>query len=174
MSTSHQSTKRGRVDLLSTPVMRTAAWTIAALLLIGYATGEEVQHIHALLGYGLAAVVVAAISWELITAHQHRSAGVRTGLVAARAALTSQASSPIGGPALIASTLMILVGGLALVALAMLWLTHSFWTAVAIDEAHEAIAYLSLGLAIFYVAMVIVGSSQRALRVFRFSRRRAR
>ena len=170
MSSWQQRANFARLDLLSTPIMRGAAWTIAVLLLTGYLTGEEVQHTHALLGYGLAAVLIATVFWELMRPHEHRASGVSTGVTAARAAFTTPSSSQFGGPALIASALMLLVGLLALIALAMLWLAHSLWTAVDVDEAHEAIAYLSLGLAVFFVLMVIFGSSQETVRRLRIPR----
>jgi hypothetical protein len=88
---------RTEPDLLLARTMRTAAWMTAALLLIGYATGEEFQHTHALLGYGFAAVLTATICWELIM-RQHRPTGVSTEMSAANAAFNRPSSWHIGGP----------------------------------------------------------------------------
>jgi hypothetical protein len=167
MSTWLQRVEPAPLDPLSALVMRAAACVVLLLLLISYFSGEEeVQHIHALLGYGLAAVLIAAILWELLIPHGHRAAKFKTSLGAARRAFRrSHSSSQPVGPTFIAGSLIVLVAGLALVAIAMLWLTHSFWSSVGVDEAHEAIAYLTLGLAVFYVAMVIVGSVEHVFRL---------
>jgi cytochrome b561 len=52
------------------------------------------------------------------------------------------------------------VAVIALFALVLVFLTHNFYSATAIDEMHEVIAYLALGLVAFHVVLVIVASMQ--------------
>lgn len=97
--------KHASFDLLSSPIMRVAAWIVAVLLVVAYLTGEEIQHTHVLLGYGLAAVPVAGVVWELLAPHARRSASAGTALNAARAGFRASTPSQFGGAASIASGL---------------------------------------------------------------------
>ena len=47
-------------------LFRVAALCLGVLLVLAYVTGEEFQHTHVLIGYGLAAVVITTIYWELV------------------------------------------------------------------------------------------------------------
>jgi cytochrome b len=166
----HVSSAHRPAEIFIVPVIRAGALVIALLLVLAYATGEEFQHTHAPLGYGLAALLAAWICWELIRPHDLRSATFAGAISAAARAASSPFAAHSSAPALLASVLLLLVGALALVALAMLWLAHWLWTPAGVDEAHEAIAYLSLGLAIVFIALVIFAASQQADRLFAKSR----
>jgi hypothetical protein len=76
------------------------------------------------------AVLAAMIVWELIRPRDHRVANLTSGAKAGRAALSGPNSFQTSGPSLIAAGLVVLVGGLALIALAILWVTHTFWSTV--------------------------------------------
>jgi hypothetical protein len=117
------------------------------------------------------AVLAAMIVWELIRPRDHRVANLTSGAKAGRAALSGPNPFQTSGPSLIAAGLVVLVGGLALIALAILWVTHTFWSTVNVDEAHEAIAYISLGLALFYLSMVVFGISHEFTARFGSARR---
>ena len=145
-------------------LIRMAALCLAIVLVLAYVTGEEFQHTHALIGYGLAAVVIATIYWELVRPQDVRfrgsilsvfRAGTFTNLV--RVALARPGK---GSAALAAIGVLLVLAVLALVTLALIVLTHAMWTAAAVDEMHEVVAYFSIGLVVFFVAVVAIASGE--------------
>lgn len=142
-------------------LFRVAALCLAVLLVLAYLTGEEFAHTHALIGYGLAAVVVAAVYWELIRPPHARFHGsifsAKTVATILRAALAPPRRA---SPAFAALGVLVLLAGLALVTLVVIALTHALWKPAAVDEMHEVVAYFALGLVAFYVVIVLIASTE--------------
>ncbi len=154
-------------------LIRAASVFLIVLLIFAYATGEEYQETHLLIAYGGAAVLVAALYWELVRPHDARFKHYLFSRRAAQAIGLAWRGTNIGrssAPIVIGIALLLLMAILACVALAMIVLTHSFWPPAAVDEMHEALAYLALGLVVFYLAIVLVSSSEHLERRLRGSR----
>jgi len=142
-------------------LFRVAALCLGILLVVAYVTGEEFEHTHVLIGYGLAAVVIATIYWELVRPQHARFHGsifsTRTLATVFRTAL----APPRKGPAAFAAMgVLVLLAILALVTLVVIALTHALWSAAAVTEMHEVVAYFALGLVAFFVVVVLIASAE--------------
>jgi cytochrome b len=119
--------------------IRISGWCLLILLIVAYATGEEYPHTHAIIGYGIAVLVVAAICWEFFR--------------------TRSAASDMPQTAGIAFLIILpILSLLAASALMIMLITHNFWGTTLVDEMHEVVAYFALGLLAFYLAAVTVTS----------------
>jgi hypothetical protein len=144
-------------------LVRAGGVLLLALLVMAYATGEEFQHTHMLLAWSGAAVVVTALYWELVRPHTARFADQLFGrrfIQATRIGLKGGHLEGSSGPVLIGITLLTLMAITGFAAVVLLALTHALWPAADVDEMHEVLAYLALGLVIFYIAIVLITSSE--------------
>ena len=144
--------------------IRASAVFLALLLVVAYVTGEETQHTHAILGYALAGLVVTQIWWELFRPHSSRY--VDSVFHPERVAeLFKRVSSDLADGKITAGSFVLAVAMviaiISIFALVLVFLTHNFYSATAVDEMHEVIAYFALGLVVFHVALVIIASMQR-------------
>jgi cytochrome b len=144
--------------------IRASAVFLALLLVIAYVTGEETQHTHAILGYALASLVVTQIWWELFRPHASRY--VDSVFHPERAIeLFKRVSSDLADGKSAASSFVLAVAMviaiISIFALVLVFLTHNFYAATAVDEMHEVIAYFALGLVVFHIVLVIIASMQR-------------
>jgi cytochrome b len=145
-------------------VVRASGVCLFLLLVVAYATGEEVQHTHMLIGYAIAALLIIGLWWELFRPHQSRYLDSIFHLTKVRA-LFQHAARKVAHTNKIASGLFVLavvitVAVIALFALILMFLTHNFYPATNIDEMHEVVAYFALGLVAFHVVVVIVASAE--------------
>ncbi len=144
--------------------IRASAVFLALLLVVAYVTGEETQHTHAIFGYALAGLVVTQIWWELFRPHSSRY--VDSVFHPERVAeLFKRVSSDLADGKITAGSFVLAVAMviaiISIFALMLVFLTHNFYSATAVDEMHEVIAYFALGLVVFHVALVIIASMQR-------------
>lgn len=147
-------------------LIRVAALCLGVVLLVAYLTGEEVQHTHTLIGYGLAAVIIATVYWELVRPHHARFLGPIFRADTLTTVFRTALAPPRKGPSAFAAMgVLVLLAILALVTLVLIVVTHSLWSAVAVDEMHEVVAYFSLGLVAFFVAVVAIASGEHLERV---------
>ncbi len=154
-------------------LVRAAGLLLLALLILAYATGEEYQETHLLIAYAGAAVVLAAVYWELVRPHEERFKDYLFSRRAAQAIGSVWKGSNIGvssAPIVMGIALLLLMTMLASAALVIIIATHSLWPAAAVDEMHEVVTYLALGLVVFYLAVVLVTSSEHLERRLRRSR----
>ena len=145
-------------------VVRASGVCLFLLLVVAYATGEEVQHTHMLIGYAIAALLIIGLWWELFRPHQSRYLDSIFHLPKVRA-LFQRAARQVAHTNKIATGLFVLavvitVAVIALFALILMFLTHNFYPATNIDEMHEVVAYFALGLVAFHVVVVIVASAE--------------
>ncbi len=155
-------------------LVRAASVLLLALLILAYATGEEYQETHLLVAYAGAALVITALYWELVRPHEARFKDYLFSWRAVQAIGSAWKGMNIGASSAATLTgiaLLLLMAMLASAALAMIALTHSFWPAAAVDEMHEVVAYLALGLVVFYLVIVLVNSSEHLERRLRGGRR---
>ena len=109
------------------------------MLIVAYATGEEFPHTHAIIGYGIAVLVLAAVFWEFFR--------MRSG--------ASDMPQTAGIGFLIMLPILSLLAASALI---IMLITHNFWGTTLVDEMHEVVAYFALGLLAFYLAVVTITS----------------
>lgn len=164
-----QSAASPAADLFDA-LVRAASILLLALLILAYATGEEYQETHLLIAYASAALVVAALYWELVRPHEARFKDYLFSRRAAQAIGSVWKGTNIGvssAPVVMGIALLLLMAILACAALAMIVATHSLWPAAAVDEMHEVVAYLALGLVVFYLVVVLISSSEHLERRLR-------
>lgn len=144
--------------------IRVSAVCLFLLLVVAYVTGEEFQHTHQAIGYSIAALIITQLLWELLRPHSTRyldsifhPPGVRVLFqYASRDLAHSNISS--GFFVLVIATVIAVI---ALAALVLVFFTHNFYSATAVDEMHEVVTYLAVGLVIFHITLVIIASIQR-------------
>jgi cytochrome b len=152
------------IDSLWDFAIRASAVCLALLLVIAYVTGEETQHTHAILGYALAGLVVTQIWWELFRPHASRY--VDSVFHPERVAeLFKRVSSDLADGTVAAGTFVLavamVIATISIFTFVLVFLTHNLYPATAVDEMHEVVAYLALGLVVFHIALVVIASMQR-------------
>lgn len=145
------------------PLVRIFHWSLAALFLGTYLTGDEIEWMHIRMGYAIAALLAFRLVWGVIGTRRARFTDFVKGPRTVFAYLTSLAAgrapryighNPAGGA-------MILMLGVSLIGSCVsgyLMSADPLWGAKWIEEVHEAFAHLSLGLVVLHVAGVVVSS----------------
>ncbi|MFZ1682486.1 MAG: cytochrome b/b6 domain-containing protein [Rhizobiaceae bacterium] len=152
----------GRVRVWD-PFVRLFHWSLVALFAFAFLTGDEWDAAHETAGLVIAALVAARIVWGFIGTQHARFAsfvrGPRTVLafLAATARLRAPrhlGHNPAGGAMMIA--LLAMIAGIAGTGYMM---TTDAWFGVEwLEDAHEALAYATLGLVALHVVGVIIAS----------------
>jgi hypothetical protein len=137
-------------------MLRSSGAGLTFLLLVAYATGDEYPHTHMLIGYGIAAVIIANLYWELVHPHRLHSGSNISRLTFSTAI---QDALSANSPAFVALTILALVSAIAGVAVALMVATH-IWASPIVEEVHEAIAYFALGLAALHIVVVLIASAE--------------
>jgi cytochrome b len=145
------------------PFVRLFHWSLVALFVCAFLTGDEIAWLHIGAGYAIAVLVILRIVWGFVGPRNARFAAfVRPpGEVAAflRDSLSLKARrylghNPAGGAMIVA-----LLGLLTYVSITgMLLTTDAFWGSHALKEAHEAGVYALVGLVFLHLAGVILAS----------------
>ena len=137
-------------------MLRSSGAGLTFLLLVAYATGDEYPHTHMLIGYGIAAVIIANLYWELVHPHRLHLSGSNVSRLTFSTAIQDALSA--NSPAFLALAILALVSALAAVAVALMVATH-IWAFPIVEEMHEALAYFALGLAALHVVVVLIASA---------------
>ena len=150
--------------------IRISGWSLLVLLIVAYATGEEFQHTHRIIGYGIAVLVVVGIFWGLIRPHNAKFSGPLYSPSGIRALFQNAISGTEQPDARHTSAvgfviILPILAVLAACAVIIMLATHNFWGATQVDEMHEVVAYFALGLLAFYVAMVVIASTEHVMRL---------
>jgi hypothetical protein len=149
-------------------MLRSSGGGLLFMLALAYLTGEEYQHTHMLIGYGIAVVIAANLYWEVVRPHQLHLEGTHAPHDSFSAVLRDALSADT--PGFVALTVLGLVSILASVALVLMALTH-LWVVPMVEEMHEAIAYFTLAIVVLHVAVVLIASAdyleRRLARVLR-------
>lgn len=145
------------------PLVRVFHWSLAALVAVAFATGDEVEAVHVAAGYGVVGLMAVRIAWGFVgTRHARFSDFVASpGTVVAylRDMLRFRAPrhlghNPAGGAMIVALILLVAVTG----ATGIMMTSDAFWGAEWVEDVHEAFAHLTLVFAGLHVAGVIVSS----------------
>ena len=145
------------------PFVRIFHWSLVALFIVAFATGDEIEWLHIRIGYAIAALVALRIVWGFVGT---RHAQFRDFIRAPRelAAYLGQAlqwraprhlgHNPAGGAMVVA--LLAMIAGIAATGFAMT--TDAFWGAEWVEDLHEGLVYTTVGLIVLHVAGVIFSS----------------
>ena len=143
--------------------VRVFHWSLATLFLVAYATGDEVEKVHIAAGYAIAGLVGARILWGFIgPPHARFSSFVRRPRevfeylrdVALLRAPRYIGHNPAGGAMILALLAMLI--GISITGYMMT--TDAYWGAKWVEEVHETLANLTIGLVVIHVLGVLVAS----------------
>jgi cytochrome b len=138
-------------------------WSLVALFIVAFATGDEIERVHIAVGYTIAALVAARIVWGFVGSRYARFSNfVRRPaetLHYMRQALRGRAPRYIGhNPAGGLMTLALLGMIIAISGTGLMMTTDVFWGAEWVEDVHEGLVYATLGLIALHVAGVVVTS----------------
>ena len=145
------------------PLVRVFHWSLATLFLVAYVTGDEIERVHVAAGYAIAGLIALRVVWGFVgPRHARFSNFVRSPRevlaylrdVAMFRAPRYLGHNPAGGVMIIALLVLLLGTGLT----GYLMTTDVFWGAKWIEEVHEALANLTVGLIVFHVVGVLISS----------------
>jgi cytochrome b len=143
------------------PFVRIFHWSLVALFVLAYATGDESERLHIWSGYAIAGLVALRIAWGLLgPPHARFSDFVRPPRevlqhlrdTARGAARRHLGHNPAGG-AMVVALLTMLAGTCAS---GYLLTTDVLWQAKWVEEVHEAFANITVALIIVHVLGVLV------------------
>jgi cytochrome b len=145
------------------PFVRVFHWSLAALFLVAYATGDEIERVHIAAGYAIASLIAARIVWGFIgPRHARFSSFVRPPrevLTYLRDVALLRAPRYIGhnpaGGAMIVALFSTLIGTCIT---GYMMMTDAYWGAKWVEEVHETLANLTIGLVVVHILGVLVAS----------------
>lgn len=145
------------------PFVRVFHWSLAALVLLAYATGDELEQLHIAAGYTIAGLLALRVLWGFVGPRHARFGdfvrsprAVLTYLrdVALLRAPRYLGHNPAGGFMIVALIVMLIgtcVSGYMMT-------TDAYWGSEAFEEVHETFANLTIGLIVVHVFGVLVAS----------------
>lgn len=143
--------------------VRVFHWSVVLLFVLAYATGDEVERVHVAAGYAIAALVALRIGWGILGPPHARFRSFvrppREVLAYLRDAALLRAPrylghNPAGGAMIVA--LLTLLGATGVTGYAMT--TDALWGAKWLEEVHESLANLTVGLVVLHVLGVLIAS----------------
>lgn len=147
------------------PLIRIFHWSLVGLFVIAYATGDDYERLHIAVGYAIAGLVLLRLVWGVVGPETARfSSFVRSPRAVAgyvRDVISGTAArylghNPAGGLMIVA-----LLGTLVLLSLTGVMMTSpAYWGAKWVEEVHEFLAGLMLGLIGLHVAGVVFSGWQ--------------
>jgi cytochrome b len=145
------------------PFVRIFHWSLVALFIIAFVTGDEIEQLHIAAGYAIAVLVALRIVWGFIGPRHARFSDFVRGPAATldhlRQSVRGRAPrflghNPAGGLMTVA-----LLGMLVAISVTGVMLTSdAFWGAQWVEDLHEGLVYLTLGLIALHVAGVVLAS----------------
>ncbi|MCC7347237.1 MAG: cytochrome b/b6 domain-containing protein [Variibacter sp.] len=145
------------------PFVRVFHWSLAALFVVAYATGDEIEKVHIAAGYAIAGLVATRIVWGLVgPRHARFTSFVRSPrevLAYGRDVVLLRAPRYIGhnpaGGAMIVALLAMLT---ATCITGIMMTTDAYWGSKWVEEAHEIMAHVTIGLVVAHVIGVLIAS----------------
>ena len=143
--------------------VRVFHWSLATLFVVAYATGDEIARVHVAAGYTIAALLGLRILWGLVGPRHARFSNFVHSPSAVLAYLREVmllraprylGHNPAGGAMIVALLLMLA----ATCATGIMMTTDVYWGAEWVEDVHETLANLSLGLIVLHVLGVLVAS----------------
>lgn len=148
------------------PFVRVFHWSLATLFLVAYATGDESEKIHIAAGYAIAGLLAARLIWGVIGppyarfnnfVRPPREVIVYLRDLALRRARRYIGHNPAGGAMIIA--LLATLTGTGVTGYMMT--TDAYWGAKWVEETHECLASLMMGLVVAHILGVLVASFEQ-------------
>jgi len=145
------------------PLVRLLHWSLVGLFAFSYLTGDEWKQAHILSGYAIIGLLAVRIVWGFVgTRHARFSNFIYSPVTTARFLVDTvamQASryighNPAGGAMVIA--LLLSISGIA--ATGYMMTTDAYWGVEWVEEVHELLANLTLGLIALHIAGVVLAS----------------
>ena len=145
------------------PFVRVFHWSLVTLFLVAFVTGDEMERLHVAAGYALAALVALRIVWGFIgPRHARFSDFVRppaATLDYLRKSVRGRAPRSLGhNPAGGLMTLALLGMLVAISVTGIMMTTDAFWGAQWVEDLHEGLVHVTLGLIVLHVAGVLFAS----------------
>jgi len=145
------------------PFVRIFHWSLVALFVVAFVTGDELERVHVAVGYVIVGLVAARIVWGFIgSRHARFSDFVRPPaetLSYLRRAVRGVAPRHIGhNPAGGLMTLALLGMIIAISGTGFMMTTDAFWGAGWVEGLHEGLVDATLGLIALHVGGVVLAS----------------
>lgn len=142
------------------PFVRIFHWSPVGLFVLAFVTGDETEWLHLTAGYAIAGLVLLRVVWGFVgPRHARFSDFVQPPRQVAdyvRRAIRLQAPRYLGhnpaGGAMIIALLGMLIG---ISVTGFMMTTDAFWGAQWVEDLHEGLVYVTLGLVALHVAGVI-------------------
>lgn len=143
------------------PFVRLFHWSLAALFVAAYATGDESERAHVIIGYAIMALLVLRVVWGFVGPPHARFADFVRSPREVWAYLCDMASfsarrylghNPAGGAMIVALLATLSFTG----ATGYLMTVDALWGAKWLEDMHEASANLTLALVGLHVAGILV------------------
>jgi len=145
------------------PFVRIFHWSLVGLFVVAFATGDEMERLHLAAGYAIAGLVLLRLVWGFIGSKHARFGDFVRGPAEVRSYLGQAmrfraprylGHNPAGG-LMILALLAMLIG---ISATGFMMTTDAFWGAEWVEDLHEALVYVTLGLVGLHVAGVVLAS----------------
>jgi cytochrome b len=145
------------------PFVRVFHWSLAGLFLLAYATADEMENVHISAGYAIAGLLALRLVWGFVGPRHARFSDFvrspRAVLTYLRAATLFRAPrhlghNPAGGAMIVALMAMLIGTGVT----GYMMTTDAYWGVAWVEEVHETLANLTVGLVAFHVTGVLVTS----------------
>lgn len=145
------------------PFVRSFHWSLVGLFALAYVTGDEVENVHIAAGYAIAALLTLRIIWGFIGPDYARLGNFvrspRVVLAYMRDAALLRAPRYLGhNPAGGAMIVALIVTLIATCVTGYMMTTDAFWGSKWVEEVHEALANVTVGLITLHVIGVLVTS----------------
>lgn len=145
------------------PLVRVLHWGLVAAFIAAWATGDEWERAHEIVGYAVAGIVTVRLVWGIIGTRHARFGDFVRGPATVVGYLRAMASgrsprylghNPAGGAMIVAMLAL-----LALISVSGIMLTTAaFWEVEWVEELHEGAVNAMLALIVLHVAGVVVAS----------------
>jgi len=142
-------------------------WSLVVLVTIAILTGDQVEWVHLWAGYVIATFVAMRIIWGFVGSENGQFSSFVTGPRAVITFLKQSAQlraprylghNPAGGWMVIA--MLVVLSALCVTGIAMT--TDAYWGSKTLEEIHETLANILLGLIALHILGVIVASLEHA------------
>jgi len=145
------------------PFVRVCHWSLVGLFLLAYVTGDEVEQVHIAAGYIIAGLLALRILWGFVGPRHARFSDFvrspRAVLAYLRDVTLLRAPRYLGhnpaGGAMVVALIVMLIGTSTT---GYMMTTDTFWGAAWVEEVHEVLANLTVGLVVVHVLGVLVAS----------------
>ena len=144
-------------------LVRVFHWSLVALFIIAYATGDEVERVHIAAAYAIAGLIVLRLVWGVLgPRHARFSTFIRTPrevFAYLRDTILLKAPrylghNPAGGAMILA--LLAMLTGTCITGYMMT--TDAYWGAKWLEHVHEVVANLTVALIALHVLGVLIAS----------------